>query len=242
MIEGQPNLVRRIVRRGPALPPMLGPLGWGRRAVLLPWRLRHRGSSVQCPSCGFRAARFAPAGVPLRQNAMCPRCLSLERHRALWLFLQRHSSFFAEPLRIMVVAPDGHLERVGRRLHPDYLSVDFESGLAMRRMDLRRLDLPDMDRDLIIAYHVLEHIREDASAMKEIRRVLRPDGFAILEVPLKGDETDERFIDAPPRCACCTTSSPIMCGGMAGRTSTGVSVRRDLTLRRGASATASLPT
>jgi hypothetical protein len=33
--------------------------------------------------------------------------------------------------------------------------------------------------------------------MQEIARVLRPTGRAILEVPLGGQSTDERFMDAP---------------------------------------------
>jgi SAM-dependent methyltransferase len=98
---------------------------------------------------------------------------------------------------VLVVAPDAFLEREGPRQGWDYLSVDLEPGLAMRRMDLTALDLPDEDRDLVIAYHVLEHIADDRAAMREIARVLRPGGTALIEVPLAGDETDERFIDGP---------------------------------------------
>ena len=68
----------------------------------------------------------------------------------------------------------------------------------MRRMDLTALDLPSEDRDLVIAYHVLEHIRDDAAAMSEIHRVLKPDGVALVEVPVSGGDTDERYASAPP--------------------------------------------
>ncbi|HEY7131047.1 MAG TPA: methyltransferase domain-containing protein [Candidatus Limnocylindrales bacterium] len=132
-----------------------------------------------------------------RPDAQCPGCGSLERHRALSLFLAEHPEMSPSVGRALVVAPDPHLEAIGRR-NPEYLSVDLEPGRAIRPMDLTRLDLPDRDRDLVIAYHVLEHIPDDRAAMREIARVLRTNGHAILEVPLSGDETDERYLDATP--------------------------------------------
>jgi SAM-dependent methyltransferase len=116
----------------------------------------------------------------------------------MWLFLQKQTTFFEKPMRILVIAPDRALEKQGRRLHPDYLSGDLEQGFAMELMDLTSTGLPDGDRDLVIAYHVLEHIPDDRAAMKEIRRILRPGGMALLEVPLRGDDTDEKYMNASP--------------------------------------------
>lgn len=152
---------------------------------------------LRCPACGHRTRRFEPSGTDGRANARCIRCGSLERHRAFWLYLREHMPSVGPSSRVLVVAPDAFLEREGPRQGWDYLSVDLEPGLAMRRMDLTALDLPDEDRDLVIAYHVLEHIADDRAAMREIARVLRPGGTALIEVPLAGDETDERFIDGP---------------------------------------------
>jgi SAM-dependent methyltransferase len=135
-------------------------------------------------------------GSPPRQDARCPRCDSLERHRALAMYLARDSD---DPLlrgRVLVVSPDPRTEAVGRR-NTEYLSIDLAGGRAMQAMDLTDLALPDDDRDLVIAFHVLEHIPNDLAAMREIARVLRPTGRAILEVPLRGESTDERFMDAP---------------------------------------------
>ena len=169
---------------------------FGHRLRLRGWQLTHRGTDRQCPACGLQIGEFAPYGVARRRDAQCPRCGSLERHRALALYVTEHPELDASNGRVLAIAPDSHLEKRGRR-NPDYLSIDLAPGRAMQTMDLERLDLPDEDRDLVIAYHVLEHIRNDARAMLEIARVLRPAGTAILEVPLRGDETDERFADAP---------------------------------------------
>jgi len=47
---------------------------------------------VECPLCGGRFRRFMPYGyVEVRRNALCPKCLALERHRLLWLWLTRET-------------------------------------------------------------------------------------------------------------------------------------------------------
>ena len=75
----------------------------------------------------------------------------------------------------------------------DYLSVDLESPLAMSRMDVTNLDLPDQAFDVVLCSHVLEHVPDDRAAMRELARVLRPDGIAILQTPWDPDlaVTDE---------------------------------------------------
>jgi SAM-dependent methyltransferase len=169
----------------------------GHRLRLLIWQATHRGRARHCPACLTEVSRFAPYGVLMREDAQCPRCGSLERHRALILYLARDQTLDPAKVRTLAVAPDPYLDKAGRR-SPDYLSIDLTPGRAMRTMDLTRLELPDGDRDLVIAYHVLEHIPDDLAAMREIARVLRPTGRALLEVPMTGDETDERYLNGPP--------------------------------------------
>jgi SAM-dependent methyltransferase len=176
---------------------MSGPMSARRRLFLRAWSILNRGDERWCPACGGSIARFAPYGRPARQGAQCPFCGSLERHRALWLFLARHPKLISDQRRVLVVAPDAHLERRAAQLPWEYLSIDLVPGMAMCRMDLTNLTLPDEDRDLVIAFHVLEHITDDGAALGEIARVLRPGGIALLEVPLGGDETDELCMNAP---------------------------------------------
>ena len=51
-------------------------------------------------------------------------------------------------------------------------------------MDMK---LPDNTYDVVICNHVLEHVKDANVAMKEIYRVLKNGGFAILLVPIKMD-------------------------------------------------------
>ena len=153
-----------------------------------------RGGRVECPCCGGRFRRFLRGGPERRPDARCPRCGSLERHRLVWLWLRRATDLLSAPRRVLVVAPEPFLQDALRaRPHLDYLSIDLESPLAMRRMDLTRLDLPDGSFDAVFCNHVLEHVPDDRAAMRELRRVLRPGGWAVLQTPidLGRESTDE---------------------------------------------------
>ena len=43
-------------------------------------------------------------------------------------------------------------------------------------------DVPDAD--VVIAHHVLEHVDNDRQAMRELFRLLKPGGLAVLSVPI----------------------------------------------------------
>ncbi|MFN2591191.1 MAG: class I SAM-dependent methyltransferase [Actinomycetota bacterium] len=56
------------------------------------------------------------------------------------------------------------------------------SGSAVRA-DVLRLPFRDGAFDRVIASEILEHVPDDAGAMAEVARVLRPDGLAAVTVP-----------------------------------------------------------
>ncbi len=59
-----------------------------------------------------------------------------------------------------------------------------EKGLGtVRTGDLCALPLADSSVDLVLATDVIEHVSEDARAVAEIHRVLRPGGTALITVP-----------------------------------------------------------
>jgi SAM-dependent methyltransferase len=51
------------------------------------------------------------------------------------------------------------------------------------QFDLTRCPLPDACIDAVVALNVLEHIKDDAAAAREMARVLKPNGIAVVEVP-----------------------------------------------------------
>jgi ubiquinone/menaquinone biosynthesis C-methylase UbiE len=67
----------------------------------------------------------------------------------------------------------------------------------MFRFDVTKLPFADGSFDAIICLHVLEHVEDDLSAMREFRRVLTPEGLAVLQVPIGGDTTIEDPVSDP---------------------------------------------
>jgi SAM-dependent methyltransferase len=96
------------------------------------------------------------------------------------------------PVRVLEVAPKPcFMDFCRRKPHVSYLGIDIESHLADVLTDVGRAGLRSGMFDLVVCFHVLEHIRDDSSAMREIRRVLTAGGLAIIQVPLRGDITFE---------------------------------------------------
>lgn len=58
-------------------------------------------------------------------------------------------------------------------------------------VDIQNLPFKDGTYDFIFASHVLEHIPNDRKALLEIRRILKPNGIAVLPVPVVCDRTVE---------------------------------------------------
>jgi hypothetical protein len=153
-----PDLAQPLDRAAQTLVRVLVPAS-ARRVVLRRLRLViYRGSRVECPCCGSRFSRFMP-GLSHRETRVCPRCGAQERHRALWLYMRERTDLFRRPqLSILHWAPE----------HMDMTDVPFKDGAF----------------DLIVCVHVLEHVPDDRKAMREMVRVLKPGGVALLLVPI----------------------------------------------------------
>jgi predicted SAM-dependent methyltransferase len=146
----------------------------------------YAGSRFACPLCrnGFR--RMLPFGDPVRVNAMCPVCRSAERHRFLWLMMERRQLMPRAGDSVLHVAPEWVLHRKLRSLAGiDYVSIDLDPARAMLAMDLTATSFPDDHFNWIICVHVLEHIPEDEKAMREMFRILKPGGVLLVQVPMR---------------------------------------------------------
>lgn len=156
-------------------------------------RRRWRGSARYCPLCKSAVSAFRPAGIVSRQDARCPICGSLERHRLLWRYLTERTDLFVPPRKKLLHVSPEYVVGMLLKAHAnvDYLSADLESRQAMVQMDITGIQLPDATFDVVICNHVMEHIPDDQRAMAELYRVLKPGGWAILQTPIKGDTTYE---------------------------------------------------
>jgi len=144
-----------------------------------------KGSRFTDPIDGKSFRTFLPYGYgQQRSNVLSPSTLSLERHRLLWLYLKRETDFFSKPLKVLHFAPEqAFYSRFRKQPNLDYTTTDLNSPLADVKADICRLPFKDEVYDVILCNHVLEHIPDDTTAMKELFRVLKPGGLAILQIP-----------------------------------------------------------
>jgi len=165
-----------------------------------------KGKKFTDPIDGKSFRSFLPYGYgEQRNNVLSPSTLSLERHRLLWLYLKNETDFFKpEPvsgsakkkkvtskdtetssvLKVLHFAPEQPFYKRFRNLkNLNYVTTDLNSPLADVKADICNLPFKNNEFDVILCNHVLEHIPDDTTAMKELFRVLKPDGLGIFQVP-----------------------------------------------------------
>lgn len=160
--------------------------------------------SRYCPLCDTELEKFNSFGLVPREDASCPVCHSLERHRLLWLYIQRKTNFHSNfSGKMLHVAPEKIFKNLFKeKLKENYLSADLYNKDAMVKMDITDIKYDDATFDYIYCSHVLEHVLDDKKAMREFYRVLKKDGWAILLVPVEDRNVtyeDESIIEPQER-------------------------------------------
>ena len=171
-----------------------------RLSYLVQWTapLLYGGKKFTDPIDGKGYRSFLPYGYgdTLRPQALCPGTHSLERHRLLWLYLLRKTSFFTSSLSLLHIAPEQcFYGRFKRLSHLTVLTGDIESPLADIHFDLHHIPLETHRFDVIFCNHVLEHVTDDAQCLRELYRVMKPGGWGIFQVPW--DVKQEKTIEDP---------------------------------------------
>jgi hypothetical protein len=172
----------------------------GIRRTLRKWLLQ--GNNVYCPCCGKHFVAFWHFGKPVRFNVLCPSCNSLERHRLLWLFMFEEKQLITTGIKLLHIAPEKgfflKFKSLTREKRMQYFPADkfvrsYPRGT--KNIDILNITYPDNFFDAILCCHVLEHVDNDIQAMKEFYRVLKSDGWAILQVPINYNR-NETFEDS----------------------------------------------
>jgi SAM-dependent methyltransferase len=155
------------------------------------------GNKVECNVCAHHYRKFLPYGRKGRSNALCPNCLSLERHRMMWLFLKEQTDFFTAELRVLHIAPELCFIKRFEAIHQDnYITADLESPLAKVKLDVLDMPFEGNSFDVVFCNHVMEHVDDDIKAMSELYRVLKPGGWGIVQVPLFYPLPEKTYEDA----------------------------------------------
>jgi SAM-dependent methyltransferase len=167
----------------------LGPLFTIANKVRLQYlRVKYIGDNVYCPCCRGTFREFARFGDARRKNAWCPKCESLERHRLLWMYFEKKTNLYKQPVKLLHVAPETiFYNHFRKQPNIDYYPADKYNHLypsGTKYIDLLDIDIPDETFDVVICNHVFQYIEEDRKAMKEVFRVLKKGGWAVMQVPI----------------------------------------------------------
>lgn len=157
--------------------------------------LKHSGSKLECPICGYQAKNFLSGGLHTkRKNAKCPKCGSVERQRILWKYISEKSELKDKPhLNILHFAPEESLAKKLKQYFKNYKTSDFGTNKSDFNFDLMAVNCQDNTWDCVICFHVLEHVENDIRGMKEIYRILKQGGQAFIQIPIWPSESHPTY-------------------------------------------------
>ncbi len=156
--------------------------------------LAYRGDRFFCNVCQKGLSNFIqiPTG-----DLLCPLCGSLPRNRRLWQLLTEKQLLKGW---VLDFSPSKCLfQKLEKWEAIEYVSTDFAGEFeAQKSYDITHIDKPDSSFDLIICFHVLEHVEDDRAAMRELYRVLKGGGKILIQTPFKdGDIFEDIAIRTP---------------------------------------------
>jgi len=155
--------------------------------------IKYIGNKHLCSTCGKKLSRFITI---YDGDLLCPNCGSRTRTRRLYNILTDANVLKGNVLHF---SPNKILYKRFKALNMNYYSTDFEDEFtADYRYDITAIPVSDNFFDIIICYHVLEHIEDDTKAMSELFRVLKPNGLCYIQTPFKeGNIYEDASITSP---------------------------------------------
>jgi SAM-dependent methyltransferase len=174
---------------------------------------KYAGSGFTCNVCAAVYSQFVPDYPAMEnkaaldtnrviagygKNILCPNCLSTARERLVIALLT--DKFSVQGKKILHLSPEKNIYEFLRSrasvITADLLPGFYKTidGLVLKE-DATKFSFSDKLFDIIIGNHILEHIPDDRKAMKEIYRVLKPGGRAVLQVPYS--ESIDNSIETP---------------------------------------------
>jgi SAM-dependent methyltransferase len=161
---------------------------------------RYRGKGFSCNVCHARYEKFVPS-LPFAENSTaiekykvvagygdniyCPNCMSTARERLIIAIL---SEADIDQKQFLHLSPEKNIYNFLRK-KAHVVTADLLPGFyktidgQVQKQDATEFTFDTASFDWVVANHILEHIPDDITAMREIFRVLRPGGTAILQVP-----------------------------------------------------------
>lgn len=152
------------------------------------WSFFYRGSKHQCTVCKTNLRSW----ISFHNDKICPKCGSLSRDRRLWQLIEKN--YLVQRMTVLDFSPSRSLYRKWKKQNATYKATDLsEDFISDYQYDITAIPEADNTFDLIVCYHILEHVIDDVSAMKELHRILKPSGTLLVQTPFKAGEIYEDY-------------------------------------------------
>ena len=142
-----------------------------------------------------------PKTVPETLNEkkyICRYCYATDRERLCAAFVNRIFGKKDYKLNVLEIAPGGAIGKFFSEKHPfcEYKTADLFMDDVDYKVDVQDMkEIMDGQFDIIVCFHVLEHVQDDRKALHELHRILSENGLGIFLVPidLLQEEIDEEW-------------------------------------------------
>ena len=116
----------------------------------------------------------------------CPYCGCTDRDRHLKMYIE--ASGIMSPLkrpRILHFAPEPVLINYFKQFSPKiHILADLHpKDGRFECIDIEDIPYDDSSFDIVIANHIMEHVSSPEKALKELDRIISPNGFVIIQTP-----------------------------------------------------------
>jgi predicted SAM-dependent methyltransferase len=135
---------------------------------------------MNCNICGNDTFTTGPGNRKSKSGGLpqCTKCHSLERHRALRIFYNKITQINDfKNHHILQISADKVLD--ADYFHDIEISVYGKSN----SIDIQQIDRLNDSYNIVVCNHVIEHVKDDITAIRELIRITSRDGFTQLAVP-----------------------------------------------------------
>ncbi|HDV8364878.1 TPA: glycosyltransferase [Bacillus cereus] len=153
--------------------------------------------SCYCQYCNQQFEKFSPWPAHYdfpkykfemwnKDTGICPVCNSMDRERLYRAYIETETDLLNRNYTMLHIAPEAKL----RDWFNEYKNITYVCGdlepkdPLMKEIDVTRITYDSNTFDVILCSHVLEHVPDDDKAMRELYRVLKPNGWGIIQVPI----------------------------------------------------------
>ena len=137
------------------------------------------GKIVTCQLCNWNGKRFF--------KGRCPKCRSLERTRLI-PFSLNYFDLISEATELLHIAPNKSEFNFIENSYLNLIKYDrlniTANGYCNIIDDITDSNLKKNSYNLLICWHVLEHIEDDYKAIQEMYRILKFGGRLLLSIPI----------------------------------------------------------